>query len=201
MRWALVFRVLGETVYRRVLLAGFDLSQAGPRGGAPCRWLDVAEAAAYAQFHPEIPEAEVRRRPSEGERCWVLLSGGQVAHGLWIARRAWIGYLGMELPLARKEIYLCQPCSPPALRGRGFASTALRAVLADLQCAGWERVVLCIQPDRSIAYPPLYRAGFKPFGYLGWYRLGPARWAFSRSAHRVPWYAPPRSPLSAGAGQ
>ncbi|MBA3974736.1 MAG: hypothetical protein C0504_11040 [Candidatus Solibacter sp.] len=198
---ALGFRVLGETVYRRVLLAGFDLSQAGPPDDAPCRWLDADEASGYAQFHPEITETEIRRRLGEGQRCWVLRSGGQFAHGLWIARRAWISYLGIEMPLARHEIYLYQTFTPPALRGRGFASTALRAVLAVLNGEGWERVVLCIQPDRSVSYPPLYRAGFKPYGYLGWYKLGSARWTFRRSAHRFPFYAPPPGPWSIGAGQ
>jgi predicted GNAT family acetyltransferase len=188
---ALGFRVLGETVYRRVLLAACNPARADAPPDARCRWLDPAEAAAYTQFHPDVTEAELRRRLAEGHRCWVLTSGGQFTHGLWVGPRAWIDYLGLELPLAPNEIYLYQTFTPPALRGRGFASASLLAVLPALHREGWQRVVLCIQPDRSVAYPPLYRAGFKPFGYLGWYRLGPMQWTFRRSANRFPFYAPP----------
>ncbi|MBE0659770.1 MAG: GNAT family N-acetyltransferase [Bryobacteraceae bacterium] len=188
---ALGFRVLGETVYRRVLLASCNPAHAGAPPDARCRWLDPAESAAYARFHPEVAESEIRHRFAEGHRCWVLTSGGQFAHGLWIAPRAWIGYLELDLPLAPNEIYLYQTFTPPSLRGHGFASAALLAVLSEMRREGWQRVILCIQPDRSIAYSPLYRAGFKPYGYVGWYRVGRTRWTFRRAANRFPFYAPP----------
>jgi predicted GNAT family acetyltransferase len=197
---ALGFRVLGETVYRRALLARCGTAVADFPPDGRCRWLDPSEAAAYAQFHLDVTEAEVRRRLAEGHRCWVLISGGQFAHGLWVGPRAWINYLDLELPLAPNEIYLYQTFTPPALRGCGYATAALRAVLSALHPEGWKRIVLCIQPDRSIAYPPLYRAGFQPFGYLGWYRLGPMRWTFRRTANRFPFYAPPGAP-AAGSDQ
>ena len=197
---ALGFRVLGETIYRRALLARCDLALAPTPPDGRCRWLDPADAAAYARFHPELAETEIRRRLAEGHRCWVLTSDGRFAHGLWIAPRAWIGYLNLEMPLAPNEIYLYQTYTTPALRGRRFATAALRAVAHELRHEGWRRIILCIQPDRSIAYPPLYRAGFQPFGYLGWFRLGPFRWTFRRATNRFPFYAPP-VPYTEGAGE
>ncbi len=192
---ALFFRMLGETVYRRVLLIESDLRSAAYRADERCRWLRPEEAAEIAGFHPAIPEAEVRRRLAQGQRCWVLERDGRMAHALWVTGgSAWIEYLEMELPLEQGEAYVFNSYTPREQRGRGFASAALSAVRQALQQEGYTRVAGCIQPDRSVAYPPVYRAGFRPYGYLGWCGIGGWRRTFRRATDRFPFYAPSNAP-------
>lgn len=190
---ALWFRVLGETVYRRLLLVELDLP---PRLAAPegmtARWLRSGEAPAYAEFHPALTVDEVRRRLAIGERCLVLEDGGRIVHGRWVAhKRAWIEYLRVALPLSSGSVYLYQSYTPPALRGQGYATAGAAAAGHILCREGFERVLGCIQPDRSIAYPPAFKLGYRPVGYIGWYRLGHWRIPFRTTARRFPWYAPP----------
>ena len=90
---ALYFRVLGETVYRRLLVFETDLTTTSFAHDPRCRWLRSDEAGAYARFHSVIPEVEVRRRLAGGQRCFVsVLAGGGIAHGVWVTvGPAWIG--------------------------------------------------------------------------------------------------------------
>lgn len=194
---ALWFRILGELCYRRVLLLESPLpAQTSPPDGR-CRWLLSGEAARLAAFHPDIPLEEVQRRLAHGQRCWILTSEGRIAHALWVAGRAWIEYLQQEFPLQPGDAYIYNTYTPAPFRGRGFAASALRSVQHALHHEGFTRAVLCLQPDRSIAYPPTFRAGFQPFGYFGWFRFGPWLWTFRRATRRFPFYAP--SPI-AGSG-
>lgn len=191
---ALGFRILGATVYRRVLLLGTEVTRVPHAPDARCRWLAPDDAAAYARCHPALPEHEIRRRLTDGQRCLVLwASDREIASGMWVAfGRARIDYLAMDLPLAAGEAYLFQSYTTPAHRGRGYSTTLLLALRHALQEEGYTYTVGCIQPDRAIAYAPLYRSRTVPVGYLGWVGIGPWRRTFRRVTDRFPWYAPPR---------
>jgi len=189
---ALWYRVLGETVYRRVLLLELDLP---PRAAAPrgieARWLRPEEAEAYAAFHPALTVHEVGRRLAAGERCLVLEKDERIVHGRWCAvGRAHIEYLQMPLPLPRGVAYVYQSFTAPEERGSGYASAG--AVIGGLMLhrEGFDRVLACIQPDRAIVYPPVFNAGYRPAGYLGWFRLGFWRVPFRTKSAGFPWYAP-----------
>jgi GNAT superfamily N-acetyltransferase len=191
---ALGFRLLGATVYRRVLLLGTDVARVPHAPDARCRWLASGDAAAYARCHPVLPEGEIRQRLADGHRCLVLWSSAhEIASGMWVAfGHAHIDYLEMDLPLATGEAYLFQSYTAPAHRGRGYSTTLLLALRDALQQEGFTRTVGCIQPDRAIAYAPLYRGATVPVGYLGWIGIGPWRHTIRRVTDRFPWYAPPR---------
>ena len=191
---ALFFRFLGETVYRRVLLLTSDLRDPEPVADDRCRWLTPDEAAEYAECHRAVSVDEVKRRCQQGQRCWILRQpNGAIAHGLWAAfGSAWIDYLQMDLALGPREAYLYQSFTPPEHRGHGYATIALSAIRAALKAEDFERTVGCIQPDRAIAYPPVFRNRSRPFGYLGWVRVGAWRWTFRRATDHFPFYAPAR---------
>ncbi len=189
---ALWFRVLGETVYRRVLLLALDLPpKATVPAGISARWLRAEEAKAYAEFHPTLTAGQVERRLASGERCLVLESEGRFVHGRWTAfQRAWIEYLRLPLPLPDGTAYVYGTYTPPEQRGKGYATTGAVVQALLLHREGFERVMACIQPDRAMAYPPMLKAGYRPVGYFGWVRLGPWRFPFRRNARRFPRYAP-----------
>ncbi len=188
------FRILGETVYRRLLLLERTLDKPlpsfRPRGPVETRWLRPEEAAAYASFCGTLSEAEVARRLSEGHRCWIAEAEGRIVHGRWVASsRAWIEYLKLDLPLAPGEAYSYQAYTAPELRGRNLATAAQAAVLGVLKEEGFQRVFLCLQPDRAIAFLPPVKNGFIPVAWLGWVRLGPWRRVFRRPVRRFPSWA------------
>ncbi len=195
----LVFRVLGETVYRRMLVSETDLTRTVFEPDARCRWLRVDEAAGYVRFHDALTENEVRRRYGAGQRCWVLtLPDGSIACGVWASvGRAWLEYLDMEMPLRATEAYVFQSFTSPAHRGKQFATVGARSVKHALAAEGVVATYSCIQPDRAIVYPPVFRAGSHPCAYIGWIRLGPWRWTFRRATDHLPFYAPkPRAHTS-----
>jgi hypothetical protein len=193
---ALYFRVLGETVYRRLLVLETDLTSTSYAHDPRCRWLRPEEADAYARFHPVIPEVEVRRRLAAGHRCLVLvLPDGRIAHGIWVALgSAWIEYLQMTLPLPPREAYLFQSFTAPEHRGQRHATAALRALKHTLAREGVERTVSGVQPDLALVYPPAFRGGARPTAYIGWIGLGSWRRAFRRPTSRYPLYAPRPKP-------
>jgi hypothetical protein len=193
---ALYFRVLGQTVYRRLLVVETDLTTASFAHDPRCRWLRPDEAGAYARFHRVIPVEEVLRRLAAGQRCFVLvLPDGGIAHGIWVALGpAWVEYLQMTLPLTPRDAYLFQSFTAVEHRGRRHATAALRALKHALAQEGVERTVGCVQPDRTGAYPPAFRGGARPTAYVGWIGIGSWRRAFRRTTSRYPVYAPTPKP-------
>ena len=189
---ALYFRVLGETVYRRLLVFETDLTTTSYAHDPRCRWLRPEEAGEYARFQLVIPEVEVRRRLAGGQRCFVLmLPGGVIAHGIWVTLGpAWLEYLQMTLPLTPLDAYLFQSFTAPEHRGQRHATAALRALKHTLAREGVARTVACVQPDRAVAYPPAFRGGARPTAYVGWIGIGSWRRAFRRTTSRYPLYAP-----------
>jgi hypothetical protein len=112
-------------------------------------------------------------------------------HSLWMGfQQVWIDYLGVHFPLSDRTAYVYEPYTPPELRGNGYATTGALAGGHLLHQEGYERVMSCIQPDNTQVYPPNFKAGYRPVGYFGWFRLGPWRRLFRRSANRFPRYAP-----------
>lgn len=189
---ALVYRVLGETVYRRLLLFETELSGSPFEPDARCRWLGADETEAYTHANPELSADEYRRRYRTGLRCWAMIApDGRIMHALWVATgSAIIYYLGYALPLGTTDAYLYQSYTPAEFRGQRYATVALRALKHALMTEGVQRTVSCVQPDRAIAYPPVFRAGARPVACLGWIGVGRWRRPFRRPTDRLPWYAP-----------
>lgn len=198
---AFVFRVLGETVYRRLLVVSTNLQAHRFAADARCRWLAPNEADVYAKVDPSLTTDEVRRRLAKGERCYVLADGeGSIAHGMWVATgRAWIDYLQVEMPLAADEAYLYQSYTAPAHRGKRYATISAVSLKYTLRQEGVLRTLACIQPDNALAFPPVYRARAVPISYIGWIGIGRWRRAFTRATTQFPRHAPkPRESPSDG---
>lgn len=196
---ALVFRVLGMGVYRRLLLLETDLPQHSFSVDPRCRWLRKDEVNDYAACDTNLTPQQIRTRLECGDRCWVLvLENGAIAHGFWVATSAvHVEYLNIELQLAEGEAYLYQSWTPPAHRGRRYASCAANALKAHLVANGVRRTMSFVMPDNRQAYPPVFVNSARPVAYIGWYGIGPWRRRFRTPTRRLPWYAPtPRAGLA-----
>jgi hypothetical protein len=185
---ALVFRVLGETLYRRVLVVEIDPARVLARPDPRCGWLMPDAVRGYARFHAELADEEIRRRLAEGHRCFVVRSGdGEIVSGVWVAFGCpRVEYVQTCLPLKPDEAYLYQSYTGVTQRRRGLSTTAYLAVSHALRQEGYARMYGCLQPDRTIGYGPVMGSGSAPRAYLGWVGIGRWRWAFNTPTRRFP---------------
>lgn len=190
--FALWMRMLGQVFYRRLLVLRTELSTGEFKADTRCRWLLVNEASRYAHFDTSLSTEVVQSRLRDGHRCFVLMDErGDIVHGMWVAfDRAFIDYLRQDLILGPREAYLYQSYTAPAHRGKRYATASARALKHQLAVDGFAATLACVQPDKAMAYPPVFRGGAVPTAYIGWVGIGPWRIAFRRSANRYPWYAP-----------
>ncbi|MBC7261230.1 MAG: GNAT family N-acetyltransferase, partial [Chloroflexi bacterium] len=194
---SLWFKILGETVYRRMVL--FERSLDGPiaevipRLPVTIRPLRDADVLEYTRFRPEISPDEVHRRLASGQMCFAAWYEGRIVHAAWVAMgRAWIGYLAREVALASDDIYYYESFTAPDFRGQNIAGASLSYMQQALQKAGYRRILAAIMPENKPAFRPVEKTGFRPIGVMGYVRLGPWRWDF---IHLRPGARPPGQPV------
>jgi RimJ/RimL family protein N-acetyltransferase len=118
-----------------------------------------ARTQAYLQFlgegHPEPPEFVANNLGNDG--AWVIELDNQVVGSI---------FLGDELACLLD----------PAVHGRGFATEAARAVIADgFQRRGFDEVMARADPGNTASLRGLERLGFRASGD-DTYRLNRAAW-------------------------
>jgi len=101
---AILFKVLGETVYRRMIVMECSLDEPvdAPRARVDVEvdLLDMAAAADYRRLRPETPDDEIRRRLDAGHWCAVARIEGRALSVCWVAPRGGrVDYLDRDLPL------------------------------------------------------------------------------------------------------
>ena len=189
---ALWFRILGETVYRRVLFFSVELDDLrNPPAGITSRWLRAEEADAYAAFNPTLSAADVQHLLGRGYRCLIMEAGGRTVYGEWVAtKQAWIDYLQMPLDVPDRTAYIFGAYTAVEERGKGYGTAAASMSKRMFLEEGLVRRLFCLQPDRGIAYPPVLKNPCRPIYYRGWFGLGPWRIPFRRATKGMPFYAP-----------
>lgn len=183
---ALLFKVLGETVYRRAIVIARPLDEPipaiVPRVPVEIGLLEETEAEEYARLRPEVDAAEVRRRLREGDLCFVARHSGRLAHVSWTATgRARIDYLGCVVPLAAGEVYTYETTTAAELRGRDIAPAVAAFKEHYLRRRGHRRLVGIVMPENRKVLGSFHKTGYRPIGVMGCFRLG--RWR--RDFHRM----------------
>ena len=107
---SLWFKILGETVYRRLLLLERPLQEAIPAVTARVpvvrSLVQKTEIAEYVEFRAGTDVAEVQSQLDAGHWCFVARSQRRMVATSWAAtKRAWLDYLSRELRLAPDEVY------------------------------------------------------------------------------------------------
>jgi hypothetical protein len=180
---SLWFKILGATVYRRLLLVERPLCEpvAEVRAGVPVEVsvLDRSEIAEYRAFRPDTEEAEVRSRLDGGQRCFVARHAGQIVSARWAAvDRVWIDYLSCELPLAPDEGYPYDLFTAPGFRGQAVSPATSTRMLRDFQRAGYRRMLGTVLPGNAASLRASAKTGYRPCGRIGYVGIGPWRWRF-----------------------
>ncbi len=185
---SLWFKILGETVYRRVVLLERRLDgsavEVTSRLPVVLGLLQETEVDEYVALRPTSDPAEVRRRLAAGQQCFTARHEGRLVHVCWVAtHRAWIGYLQREIALAPDEAYIYDAFTAPDWRGQNISPARSAHMQRALWAAGTRRLLTVIMPENRPAFRPPAKTGYRPIGVLGYVRLGPWRRDFGRLDH------------------
>jgi GNAT superfamily N-acetyltransferase len=181
---SLWFKILGETVYRRLLLVERILeggeTDDDERTGR-LSLLTMADLPRYAAFRPETDLEVVRQRLDRGECCFVMSIGDEIAHACWIvSKQPRIEYLRCEVDLASDVCLAYDVYTKPGFRGRGIAGARTRQMEPFLVRAGYRYLLSAIGAEN---YRSLYfntAAGHEVVGVIGYYQFGPWRHYFCK---------------------
>ena len=182
---SLWFRVLGRTVYRRVIVLERRLGEPMPEVTADIPTvvsiLTDADVDQYAAFRPDTEPAEVRRRLRAGHRCFVVRYEGRIVHAGWAATtKAWVQYLDCEFPLEPGDVYQFDSYTAAAFRGLGLAATRVTWMARFFREAGARRLLAVVWPENTRAFRPLEKVGYRVVGIMGSLRLAAWRHHFYR---------------------
>jgi SAM-dependent methyltransferase len=189
------FKALGETVYRRVIVMECRLNEAllpVTAGAAVTVGLMAnGDAAAYVAFRPDTDPADIRRRFLAGHWCFVAWHEGRIVHACWAAAgRVWIDYLARELVLPPDTVYQYDSFTVPGFRGRNISAFRVSEAARYFRAAGYGRFMAVVSVENHAAFRPLEKAGYRPVGMMGYFRLGRWRRHFCRQGR------PPHPPQS-----
>jgi hypothetical protein len=123
-----------------------------------------------------------------GQCAFVARHDARIVHAGWTTtKQAWIDFLAREITLAPDEVYQYESFTAPGFRGNNLAAMRITAMLHHFQKAGYRRMIAVVVPESTAAFRPLEKTGYRPFGMLGYVRLGPWRRHFCRvSRHALP---------------
>ena len=187
---SLWFKILGETVYRRLLLLERPLQDPIPEATARVpivmSLLQKTEMDEYLEFRAEMDVSEVQSQLDAGHWCFVARSQGRMVATSWAAtNRAWLDYLSCELRLAPDEIYAYDSFTEPASRGQNLGPALTAEKLRYFQAAGYRRLVCTISPENRASLRADAKTGYRPYGTIGYVKIGPWRRDFYRIESRA----------------
>ena len=180
---ALWFKVLGETVYRRLRLVELRPEHAVETNSElplSFRFLTLGDAESYARLRPGVPPPAVRERLAR-ERCFGAWLDGRLISTRWVARgSAEIEYLGRTLELDAGDVWIADTFTDPDHRGHDVSPAAGAALARALRSEGIERQLGGVLPENALGVRAYEQAGYRRAGAVGYVRFGRFRRDFLR---------------------
>jgi len=178
---ALWFKILGETVYRRLLIVERkvepSLSEETP-SSVEFGQLTLAGIPEYLRFR-RITADEVRRRLLAGHQCFVAYSGGEIVHACWVAAgETYIDYLSCPVKLSPGAVYLYEVFTHPDFRGAGLSGQRSRWMERRLARFGFRKLVAAVGPENRAARRSAEKCGYRRAGMIGYFLPGTWRYFF-----------------------
>lgn len=178
------FKLLSEICYRRVILlerSPEETPETKPPLGVTISILKKTELDEYLAFHTEADPSRIADRLNAENQCFVARYEGQLISTAWAAmHRAWISYLACQISLAENEVYFYNAFTRPDFRGQSI-SPAIRAEMTRYFCAaGCRRIITWVIPENKLGLQVSLKVGSRPFGMMGYIKVGPWRWNFCR---------------------
>lgn len=182
---ALWFRILGETVYRRMVL--FERHLEKPIEAVRCdaavtiSQLAMAEVDDYAALRPSPDAGEIRSRLERGHQCWVARRQGVLVHAIWAATgSAWIRYLDCEIQLAPDEVYIYESYTTPALRRININAIRSRTMTHYYRERSYFRLLALVMPENPAGIHATIDAGYHRAGMIALVKIGSWRHVLPR---------------------
>lgn len=181
---SLLFRALGETVYRRMIVMErpFDLSMPDVDPGIPVRFapLEPTDVDAYLRLRPDADPDDVQEHLRRRHVCYVAWLDDRIVQACWVAvDRAYVDYLGCWFHLGSGIGYLHDLYTSPDLRGRNLHRSMYPHIFRYYRNSGARAVVAAFQPENRIQRI-FGRLGFRPVAVATVVGAGPLRRAFER---------------------
>jgi ribosomal protein S18 acetylase RimI-like enzyme len=143
--------------------------------------LKATEIDEYVSFRLGADPLEVRHRLAVGQRAFVARHEGRIVHAGWTTtKRARIDFLACEIALAPDEVYQYESFTAPGFRGQNLAAVRITEMMHYFRKAGYRRMVAVVVPENTPAFRPLEKAGYRPFGLVGYVQIGRWRRNFCR---------------------
>lgn len=153
---SLWFKVLGETIHRRMILT--EVLLADPVETAPSvlpvtiEFLCREKVNEYLELRQDADPVEISRRFDLGHLCFVARYGGRLVYAVWAATsHVWIDYLAKEVQLRSDEIYLYEAFTSANFRGRNLPSAIWPEIVRYLRGFGYRRALGLVMPENSVA--------------------------------------------------
>lgn len=177
---SLWFKVLGESIYRRLVILEHGLPPEVHKmklpGHVEMRLLEPGEVAAYLDARPEAIEEDIRGRLADGQLCFAAWREGRLVGAVWGATgRAYIEYVDCEIELESDQVYVYNAFTRPDCRGQHIARERGLFVAQYLQKAGYRRLFGAVMPENKAALRAPNDVGARHVGWLRRYQLGPWR--------------------------
>ena len=174
----LVFGVLGETVYRRLVVLERELDVTAPpvdEPGLEFGFLGPDRISEYEALRPGH-SGRAQERLTEGHRCFAARVEGDLASVRWVAvGGAHVEYLDLRLALAPGEVFSYDAFTAPGYRRRGISTATQNRLAEVLHAEGHRRVIRAVLPENRAGFRDALTVGFRPNGRIGYVRLGPWR--------------------------
>jgi hypothetical protein len=154
------------------------------------RWTTSTEAQIdrVLGINPALSEAEIRRRPREGQEsllCWI---GESLVHYRWDATAPpYLPYLGKTLCLLQGDINATDAFTHPAFRGRAITGASTTVVLHRARDRGLSRFITIAAWWNTPALKVNERKrGLSVVGTVGFWNAGLWRYCFTSGGRPQP---------------
>lgn len=109
----------------------------------------------------------VMARLERGERCFATFAGDRTVSFRWVGTGVVdASFLRVSLRLGDRDAWVFDSWTEPALRGRGVATQASRALGAALASEGARRTVAIVMDGNRAGKRAVSRAGYRPLGTI-----------------------------------
>ena len=181
------FKLLGETVYRRMDIIEKCLCPESDRPasaeGLDISLLGAGEVDELLAFRSYAGREEILERLKRGYWCFLVREQGRIIHCAWVANgRIWIDYLACEFELAADTLYVFEIHTAPQHRGRSISSIRSQAVEQYGLRLSYKRMVGIVWPENPPVYRSFKKAGYSIVGRVGYIGTGRLKQYFCRYA-------------------
>lgn len=177
------FKVLGRTIYRRLILFERDLkapiSNINPGIPIKITLLKDNEIDDYIRFRPDVDYIAIQRRFEKNAQCFVVRYENKIVHAGWaFAKSAWIDYLKYPILLSDDEIYTSDSFTSPEFRGFNVAAARIIFTIQYFNNLGYGKLLCGVLKENKPAFRPLEKTGWIPCGVISCLMIGPWRYHF-----------------------